>query len=62
MKKLKLNKAIAKVEVLTKEQLKLILGGEFVEGSCSDKGQTCYGTINCCNGLHCNHTTQLCED
>jgi hypothetical protein len=56
MKKLKLNLSSTKASVLTREQLKNILGGEYNgSGSCQTSGKSCdtQKAINCCSGLHC---------
>jgi bacteriocin-like protein len=57
MKKLKISHLQKKYEVLTKEQLKQVLGGENENGSdtCGSYGDDCntYMGINCCSGLVC---------
>lgn len=65
MKKLKLNlQHLDNAEVLTKSQLKNILGGSVVSttgGQCQEYGEKCSTALhlNCCNTLVCGDF--LCE-
>jgi hypothetical protein len=64
MKKMKLNIRLNDAAVLTREQLKQVLGGFSEDGSvasCQEMGSACYGYLNCCNGLTCDTTTHLCK-
>lgn len=60
MKKLKLKLPTDKTEVLTREQLKYIMGGEGDDGSCQLRGSACYGVFNCCNLLKC-YDNHICD-
>lgn len=55
MKKLKLALSSVKGEVLTREQLKVLMGGDADSGDCQGSGSACntQQALNCCNGLHC---------
>lgn len=57
MKKLKLNVSAANAEVLSREQLKKVFGGNLNEpgGDCQDEGSDCntQRALNCCNTLKC---------
>ncbi|HEY5464672.1 MAG TPA: hypothetical protein VIJ95_15525 [Hanamia sp.] len=58
MKKLKLNlQHLENAEVLTRSQLKNVLGGSAVSttGNCQTDGQACStrSQVNCCSGLQC---------
>lgn len=55
MKKLKINTLKEKLEVLTREQLKFVMGGDGGDESCQQHGSWCNTsqTFNCCSGLHC---------
>lgn len=57
MKKLKGINPSARGEVLSREQLKNVLGGfSEDEGKCQDEGSSCdtQHASNCCNGLYCD--------
>ncbi|MDP3665744.1 MAG: TIGR04149 family rSAM-modified RiPP [Sediminibacterium sp.] len=56
MKKIKLNlQQLDNSEVLTREQLKNILGGTGSGGDCQKNGDSCdtQKAINCCSGFKC---------
>lgn len=63
MKKLKLKFAESNAEILTRDQLKKVIGGRDVDGSgsgvdpngCQPAGWMCWGYINCCSGNVCNN-------
>jgi hypothetical protein len=60
MKKLKLKKPEAKIESLTREQLKFIIGGENAS-ECMSIGDPCWAAVNCCSGFKCNQETHFCQ-
>lgn len=58
MKKLSLSKIqVGSKEILTREQLKNVLGGvsKLLSGDCSEEGEGCFPSegANCCNLLKC---------
>ena len=55
MKKLKIKTAKEKSDLLTRDQLQLIMGGDGAFGSCQEYGSPCdtANEINCCNNLVC---------
>lgn len=54
MKKLKINGLKDKLEALTREELKFVMGGDGDDGDCAERGSPCSPpVINCCNLLHC---------
>lgn len=55
MKKLKLAMSSLSGEALTRDQLKVLMGGDDLDGDCQGSGSACdtQRALNCCNGFLC---------